>query len=98
MSELSATILTCADLIQIGQKSALKVDELIDLSEDLEQISVIMYTSGSTGMPKGVCLKRLNIMGAMKMADSVMGPYLKTKNPVLYDFLPTAHIMGRITE
>jgi len=49
-------------------------------------------------MPKGVCLKRLNIISALMMAKYVISPYLKTMPPVLYDFLPVAHIMGRVTE
>jgi len=80
---LNATILTCEDLCKLGQESNLIVDEIIDKSEDLEHISVVMYTSGSTGMPKGVCLKRLNILGALQQANFVMDPYLRTKNPVL---------------
>lgn len=98
LSELNAKIMTCSELYDVGLKSSLDVNTLIDHSEDMEHVAVLMYTSGSTGMPKGVCLKRLNIMSGMEISNTVLTPYLKTKHPVLYDFLPTAHIMGRITE
>lgn len=39
---LNATILTCEDLCKLGQESNLIVDEIIDKSEDLEHISVVM--------------------------------------------------------
>jgi len=75
--------MTCSELLDIGLKSTLDVNTLIDHSEDMEHVAVLMYTSGSTGMPKGVCLKRLNILGGMEIANTVLTPYLKTKHPVL---------------
>lgn len=83
ISSLSAEILTCSELFNLGANSTVDVNTLIDQDENMENIAVLMYTSGSTGMPKGVCLKRLNIIGGMEIASTVLTPYLKTKNPVL---------------
>jgi len=83
ISSLKAEIITCSELFNLGAKSTLDVDSLVDKDENMEHVAVLMYTSGSTGMPKGVCLKRLNIIQGMEIASTVLTPYLKTKNPVL---------------
>lgn len=42
ISELTAKIMTCEELLKVGQESTLDVDELVDKSEDLEHIAVVM--------------------------------------------------------
>jgi len=77
--KLNANIYTCTDLFNLGESLTDNVKDLVSDDTDLEQVSIIMYTSGSTGMPKGVCLKRLNLLGAIENAKYIVVPFLKTK-------------------
>lgn len=59
-------------------------------------LACIMYTSGSTGAPKGVMLKHSNIVAAITGAKAVVGEYLYRARMLTY--LPLAHIIEFVFE
>ncbi|RKF80480.1 Acyl-CoA synthetase FUM16 [Golovinomyces cichoracearum] len=56
-----------------------------------DNLACIMYTSGSTGVPKGVCLTHKNIIAAISGISSVFHNFLGTDDSVLA-YLPLSHI------
>ncbi|TVY12925.1 Acyl-CoA synthetase FUM16 [Lachnellula arida] len=56
-----------------------------------DDLCCIMYTSGSTGNPKGVLLTHKNIVGAMAGIQAIVGPFLGPGD-ILIAYLPLAHI------
>jgi len=57
-----------------------------------DDLACIMYTSGSTGNPKGVMLTHANIVSAVGAAKALVGGLVKP-NDVYLSFLPLAHIL-----
>ncbi|KAI8068718.1 hypothetical protein BC940DRAFT_237660 [Gongronella butleri] len=57
-----------------------------------EDTCCIMYTSGSTGNPKGVVLTHKNIVGAIAGVDRLLG-HLITENDTILAYLPLAHVL-----
>lgn len=57
-----------------------------------EDLSCIMYTSGSTGPPKGVVLSQRNILAALGGISTNADRSLVTNNDRIIAFLPLAHI------
>jgi len=53
-------------------------------------LGAIYYTSGSTGIPKGVELTQLNLVGGVEYADFDLDP----KNDRFLSILPLAHVFG----
>ncbi|KAJ4458402.1 putative Long chain acyl-CoA synthetase 7; peroxisomal [Paratrimastix pyriformis] len=57
----------------------------------------IMYTSGTTGVPKGVILQHGNIIATL--AAGVVAGFLKfSSTDIYYAYLPLAHVFERIVE
>ncbi len=67
------------------QESAKKVN--------LEDVATIVYTSGTTGVPKGVVLTHTQIMSEVVDTFPLLG--ISAKDRTL-TFLPFTHVMGRI--
>lgn len=62
---------------------------------DVDDIAYIMYTSGTTGKPKGVMLSHRNIIAAVASIKESMG---LDNNAVHISYLPMAHIFEVATQ
>lgn len=66
-----------------------------NVSPSKEDIAIIMYTSGSTGVPKGVLLTHQNMMSTMgAFSDSVT----ILDDDIFLGFLPLAHVFELLAE
>ncbi|KAF7727704.1 long-chain fatty acid-CoA ligase [Apophysomyces ossiformis] len=86
--------------------NVLSLDELVQIGYDNpreprcpepEDLCCIMYTSGSTGNPKGVMLSHKNLVAAVASASTMIQGYLTTDDSMLA-YLPLAHVLEFIVE
>ena len=62
-----------------------------------EDLSFLVYSSGTTGLPKGVMLTHLNVVSDMFMLNSSEGSIFSWDNDKILAVLPFYHIYGMIT-
>lgn len=80
-----------ADVERLGRENPVDAD--LPLPAD---VAVIMYTSGSTGLPKGVMMTHGNILATVSAVMTIV-PDLKS-NDVYLAYLPLAHILELAAE
>ncbi|TFK68797.1 long-chain-fatty-acid-CoA-ligase [Pluteus cervinus] len=62
-----------------------------------ETLACIMYTSGSTGNPKGVCIEHSNLIASVGAVRKLIGHHLNPDDSYLA-YLPLAHVLEYIVE
>lgn len=80
-----------SDVERIGRENPVDAD--LPLSSD---VAVIMYTSGSTGLPKGVMMTHANVLATVSAVMTIV-PGLGSKD-VYLAYLPLAHILELAAE
>jgi long-chain acyl-CoA synthetase len=60
-----------------------------------EDVATIVYTSGTTGPPKGCVLTHANLLATMDMYEERLD---LDREMVIFLFLPLAHVLARLTE
>jgi acyl-CoA synthetase (AMP-forming)/AMP-acid ligase II len=61
-----------------------------------EDISFLVYSSGTTGLPKGVMLSHENIVSNILQTNSLEPDMTSWKNDSMISFLPMFHIYGNL--
>lgn len=85
LDELEADNKTCRDRSLANQLKSIKRPK--------DSLAVIMYTSGSTGIPKGVLISHGNIMATIKSFSYVTKDFVhKPHENLCTAYLPLAHI------
>ncbi|KAH7083786.1 hypothetical protein FB567DRAFT_529921 [Paraphoma chrysanthemicola] len=73
-------------------------DEIVEpVPPSTEDLACIMYTSGSTGAPKGVLLKHKNVVSAIAGVNAVVEKHMAPGERLLA-YLPLAHIIEFVFE
>ena len=89
------TVVSIDELRAIGRgESADILKERVPKKED---VAFIMYTSGSTGNPKGVVLTHANLVASIGAVSVLLGHHL-TKEDTFLAYLPLAHVLEFIVE
>lgn len=84
------TIVPFSEVVKRGVNS-----DRTAVSPCTDDTAIIMYTSGSTGVPKGVLLTHKNMMGTLKAYSDAVKIF---DNDVFLGFLPLAHVFELLAE
>ncbi|MGZ8786460.1 MAG: AMP-binding protein, partial [Acidimicrobiia bacterium] len=72
-----------------------RFDELVD-GVDLDETATIVYTSGTTGPPKGAMLSHRNLVWTAGEATSIIATGKSPDHAEHLSYLPLCHVFGRL--
>lgn len=97
--EGTKNVLTLQALKELGRREEIKApgrfDDNLSAAEPKDRIS-ICYTSGTTGVPKGVILSHDNFMSVLDDTAKCLSPSMEPESETVLSFLPFSHIFGKI--
>ncbi|KAG2105453.1 uncharacterized protein F5147DRAFT_240678 [Suillus discolor] len=91
----NVVILSIDELREIGAKQS--KEGLKERRPSRDDVALIMYTSGTTGAPKGVVLTHGNVIASVGAVYTLLGHHLGNDDSFLA-YLPLAHILEYIVE
>jgi long-subunit acyl-CoA synthetase (AMP-forming) len=92
IKDAGAELLTLDEVTAKGKSSSAELAK-----PESKDVAVIMYTSGTTGTPKGVRISHANICAAVAGVEHMVKG-LVTNQDVYLAYLPLAHIMEMVAE
>lgn len=102
MEEKDATghpkVMSFKSLMELGQKEHAKDPSLFEkLSGEVtaDDLATIVYTSGTTGLPKGAMITHGNVFWVVKSLDAIK-PHFASDKDCTVPFLPLSHVFERI--
>ncbi|MBX9767106.1 MAG: long-chain fatty acid--CoA ligase, partial [Bdellovibrionales bacterium] len=94
--ETAPQFLSWSEVLSRGEEYARKHKDFIKLSVQhihVEDTATLVYTSGTTGVPKGVILTHEQLMSEIDDVFAVLDIFATDRS---LTFLPFAHILGRV--
>jgi long-chain acyl-CoA synthetase len=93
--ELPADVITLERLEQLGRNKRGGVDEYRRRVTEIEpaDVAIIVYTSGTTGPPKGAMLSHDNLLAAAAAASDIFGA---SPGDEVLSYLPLSHVAERL--
>jgi long-chain acyl-CoA synthetase len=97
--EGTKNVITLQALKELGRREEIKTPERFDhnlSSAKPGDLITICYTSGTTGIPKGVILTHDNLMSVLEDTAKSLSPWMEPESETILSFLPFSHIFGKI--
>jgi len=91
-------VISFARMLELGarkQTDSPSLFEDIAASVGPEDLATLVYTSGTTGAPKGAMITHGNIMAVINALDQVKPPYADDRDRTV-PFLPLSHVFERV--
>lgn len=96
--ETELNLISFDDLEKLGASISDEAAIKVRKPSKNKSLAIIMYTSGTTGIPKGVQILHRNILAAVAGVSSCVDLEAIEEPPVYIGFLPLAHILETVAE